>query len=399
MLIKIDDTVSEFIKNNKDRLKRDSNEIKALNNIAKALQEGYHIVSGSYDVLGTLAKLDCLEWNAQRTYEILSQRFTFYLSYEEYCCSYILVKSNSFGFYRNDKEPNKIIYEVPLNEFVKFDKLFPTRLLSEDYSDCEFYEKIAEKYISENREEINVRLKFDPISGGGSQSYVVYNREIDKGSKILAICDNDKSYPEDKEGETSIQLKKIYEKNKKESIIELHELSVREKENLIPPSMYKMCCNNSGNDVLEKLEQIEKLDEHQSKLMFIDIKEGIVAKNLKDEGFKEYYSELFEVVDLISCSLDEVYKRDEDDLLMMGIGRKLDAFIRDVFDGGLEENLEEKKKLMQTVGIPDYVIKKLEDDISKKQNLIESLPDYLKSEWKDLCHKIISWGCCEQPLA
>lgn len=399
MLIKIDETVSEFIKNNKDGLKRDSDEIKALNNIAKALQEGYHIVSGSYDVLRTLAKLDCLEWNAQRTYETLAQRFTFSLSYEEFCCSYVLVKSNSFGFYRNDKESDKVIYEVPLNEFTTFGKLFPTRLLSEDYSDCVFYEKIAKKYISENREEINVKLHFDSISGGGSQSYVVYDQEIEKGSKVLAICDNDKSYPEDKEGETSIQLKKIYNKYKKESIIELHELSVREKENLISPSMYKMCCNNSGNDILEKLEQIEMSDEHQSKLMFIDIKEGIVAKNLKDEGFKEYYSELFKVVDLISCSLDEVYTGNDDDILMMGIGRKLEAFIRDVFDGGLEEILEEKKALVQTVGIPDYVMEKLANDILKKQNLIENLPDYLKSEWNNLCKKIISWGCCENPLA
>ncbi|HHP1049475.1 hypothetical protein [Bacillus thuringiensis] len=400
MLIIIDDTVAEYIRSNKEKLNWDSIETKALNNIAKALQEGYHIISvSSYDVLETLAKLDCLEWNARRTYETLSQKFTFYLSYEDFCCSYILVKSNSFDFYRNDKEPNKIIYEVPLSRFSSFDLLFPTRLLSEDASDCDFYEKIAEKYISENKDEINVKLKFDQISGGGSQSYVNYEREINKGSKILAICDNDKSYLEDKEGETFRQLQKIYDKNKKESIIEFHGLKVREKENLIPPSMYRMCCNNSGNDVLNKLEEIERLDEHQSKLMFIDIKEGIEAKVAKDEKFKEYYRELFEVVDLISCSLEEVDEKGDKDILMMGIGRKFDAFINDVFEGGLEEALEGKKKIAQKVGIPVDVIKKMEEDILKKQNLINNLPDYLKDEWRELCHKLISWGCCEYPPA
>ncbi|MGR5960121.1 hypothetical protein ACT7DM_16990 [Bacillus cereus] len=41
----------------------------------------------------------------------------------------------------------------------------------------------------------------------------------------------------------------------------------------------------------------------------------------------------------------------------------------------------------------------MEEFVVKKQNLIDHLPDYLKDEWEDLCHKIISWGCCEHTIA
>ncbi|MGE0977847.1 hypothetical protein [Bacillus cereus] len=399
MLIQIDDTVTEHIESNKQNLNWDSLEIRALNNIAKAFQEGYHIVSASLEALEILAKLDLLEYNSQRTYHYLLNKFTFLPAYEENVSSYILVKSNDFDFHRNEEHPDKVIFEVPLNRYSSFKPLFPTTLLSENYSDCEFYNRIANKYISENKAKINVNLNFNLLSGGGSQSYIVYEREINKGSMILAIGDNDKSYPTDHEGETLTQLKNVHSKYYKDNAVELYGLNVREKENLIPPSMYRMCCNGSAKDVLKKLEQIEELTEHQSKLMYLDIKEGIKAKNIKDEQYKEYYRELFEVVDLISCSLDEVYEKKDEDILMIGIGKKLDAFIKDVFEGGLEANLEDKKKIAQTEGIPDYVIKKLEEDILKKKNLINNLPDYLKNEWKDLSHKIISWGCCDYPIA
>ncbi|MDZ4442452.1 hypothetical protein ORM30_18495 [Bacillus cereus] len=399
MLIKIDDTVTEFIKSNKSNLNRDSLEIRALNHIARAYQEGHHMISASLEALEVLAKLDLLDYDPQRIYHQLLSRFTFLLAYEDYCCSYILVKDNSFDFYRNESKPNKIIYEAPLKRFSKLSTLLPTILLSEDHSDCKFYEKIANKYILENKAAINVNLNLNHISGGGSQSYTAYDCEINKGSIVLAIADNDKSYPDDKDGETLAQLQKVYNKYNQIAIIELHGLKVREKENLIPPSMYLMCCNGSSKNVLRKLEEIERLSEHQSKLMYIDIKDGIKAKVVKDKLYKEYFQELFEVIDLIACSLDEVDQKSDTEVLMAGIGGKLDEFITDVFEGGLEKNLYEKKSIAQKENIPDYIIQKMEGDVLKKQNLVDSLPDYLKNEWDELCHKIISWGCCDNHIA
>ncbi|MCU4862032.1 hypothetical protein [Bacillus cereus] len=406
MLIKIDDTVTEYIESNKQNLNLDSLEIRALNNIAKAYQEGYHIVSASLDALEILAKLDLLEYNSQRTYHYLLSKFTFLPAYENYFGSYILVKSSNFDFYRNKTQKKKIIYEVPLNKFSKLQAIRETVLLAEDSRDCDFYEKLANKYISENKSEINVKLNFDPLPGGGIRSYDALKRKIHRESIVLAIADSDKSYPKDKVGETLSKLKQVYNEYFQTSIIDLHGLKVREKENLIPPSMYSMCCNSSGKDVIEKLEEIERLSEHQSKLMYLDIKEGIKAKAVKDLQYQEYFQELFEVIDLISCTLEEVAQKDNKDVLMMGIGGKIEEFVNDYFEDGLEKKLEKKKLVLQKKNIPEQVIKKIEQEIKnmeeyvvKKQNLVENLPDYLKNEWDELCHKIISWGCCDDHIA
>ncbi|MGR5960119.1 hypothetical protein ACT7DM_16980 [Bacillus cereus] len=202
MLIKIDDTVTEYIESNKQSLDLDSLEIRALDNIAKAYQEGQHIISASLDALEILTKLDLLENNSRRIYHYLLNKFTFLPAYENYFGIYILVKSNDCDFYRNDTQNDKIIYEVPLNRFSKLQAIRETVLLAEDSRDCDFYEKIANKYISENKAEINVKLNFDPLPGGGIRSYDALKRKIDRGAIVLAIADSDKSYPKDKIGET-----------------------------------------------------------------------------------------------------------------------------------------------------------------------------------------------------
>ncbi|WP_460271927.1 hypothetical protein [Bacillus sp. NEAU-Y102] len=399
MLIKIDDTVTEFIKSNKNNLNRDSLEVRALNNIATAFQQGYHVISASFETLEVLAKLDLLDHNPQRIYHKLFERFTFLPAYEDFCCSYILVKSNEFEFNKNENQHNKMIYEVPLNKFVQLSRLWPTVLLSEDYSDCQFYEKLAHKYIEENKSEINVNINLNLLSGGGVRSYAVYEGEINKGSIVLAIADNDMNHPKAKRGETIVQLEKVYKRHEKTSIIDLYELNVREKENLIPPSMYLMCCNNSSKDILIELEKIENSQEHQTKLKYIDIKDGIKVKSVKDEHYKKYFRELFEVVNLIGCSLEEIDQKNNKEVLMPGIGGKLEDFIKDVFEDGLEIKLEQKKLVAQKIDSLDDIIQKMEYDILKKKNLIDNLPDFLKDEWHTLCNKIISWGCCEHPIA
>lgn len=406
MLIKIDDTVTEYVESNKQSLDLDSLEIRALDNIAKAYQEGQHIISASLDALEILTKLDLLENNSRRIYHNLLNKFTFLPAYENYFSVYILVKSNDCDFYRNDTQNDKIIYEVPLNRFSKLQATRETVLLAEDSRDCDFYEKIANKYISENKAEINVKLNFDPLPGGGIRSYDALKRKIHRGAIVLSIADSDKSYPNDKIGETLNKLKQVYNEYYQTSIIDLHGLKVREKENLIPPSMYSMCCNSSASDVIAKLEKIERLSEHQSKLMYIDIKEGIKAKTVKNSQSLEYFRELFEANDLISCSLEEAAQKENKDVLMMGIGGKIEEFVNDYFEDGLEKKLEEKKLVVQKNNLSEQAIKKIEQEIEnmeeflvKKQNLIDHLPDYLKDEWKDLCHKIISWGCCEHTIA
>ncbi|ANC06739.1 MULTISPECIES: hypothetical protein [Bacillus cereus group] len=401
MLIKIDDTVIQQIKSKLHSINITSPEVKALNNIATAIKEGFHIISASLDTLEFLYKFDLLEHDSKRMYFSVFSKFTYLSSYEQFCEDCILIKDSSCIFNRTNTVTNKTVFEIPIDYFSHLVSILPTILLSEDMSDCEFYEKIAKKYITENHHKVNAHLKFDLRSGGGSGSYKTYQYEINKGHLVLAISDSDKTYPTDKIGSTLLMLRRTYNSHRHNKITELLELDVREKENLIPPSLYLLCHNVYSKEFLLKLCKIENSHIHQEKLRYIDLKDGITAKSLKTNIERKSYLEgfFYDASDLIACTFEEIDSRDDEFLIMQGIGGNLDKFSTDVLDDGLEKKLAQKKGVSLHTPIPEYVIKELEGNILKKQKLFDELPGYLKADWEKLSKKIISWGCANEPVA
>ncbi|PHB52893.1 hypothetical protein COE92_18345 [Bacillus wiedmannii] len=400
MLIKIDDTVINQIQNSNPPLTEVSEEVIALNNIATAISDGLHIITASLETLEFLYRFELLTHNSRRMYFNLFDKFTYLPAYEDFFCEYILVKNRDISFSRK-RQGEHIIFEVPINHFTRVMSISPSVLLSEDMSDCEFYEKIAKKFISENQQKINTNLQFRLVSGGGSGAFKSYEYELNKNNLVLTISDSDRTYPTDKIGSTLLKLRSVYNKYKQDRVTELIELDVREKENLISPSLYLLCYNVCSKEYLLSLCELESSPLHQEKLRYMDLKGGIRAESLKgNTARKNYLKELFDDAShLVACTFEEIDSKKDDFLIIEGIGGNLDKFSNDILDDGLERSLEQKKNLPAHTSVPEHVIRELEEKILKKQKLFNNLPEYLKGDWEKLSKKIISWGCSNEPVA
>ncbi|AWX56926.1 hypothetical protein AB432_018555 [Brevibacillus brevis] len=395
MLIKIDDSVIEFLETNKEILTFESNEIKSLNNLARAQMDGHHQVISSYATLKYLRNYPLIEQSCRGIYTSLLAKCTFFFSLEEFCTDYIIVTSKVENEIVRGFSGKKHIFKVSLDYFYLMDRISATTFISEDLSDCEFYEKIAKKYIQENRNRLNMKLNLDHCGGGGVNTYKELDYKINRKKIVLVVSDSDKLYPTGKVGETLAQITKVYAKYQANSIVDIYSLEVREKENLIPPSLYLLCSNGSCRDVLNMLHEIELLDKHREKLKYIDIKDGVKAKQLKNEEHLQFLKDLLiDVPNLIACSLDDIDKQKDETVLLQGIGGKIEEFERDILEDGLEKKLDDKRRLQPKPEIEKAIIQ-LENKIEKKTNLFNILPDYVKPEWEFLCKKVISWGCCD----
>ncbi|MFD1359089.1 hypothetical protein ACFQ4X_14310 [Fictibacillus halophilus] len=401
MLIKLDDSLIICLKNDLDNFNHFSPEIKSLNNIAKAYYEGYHVISvDSIELLEMLVQIDVLEEVSKRIYQSLLDKFVFLPAYEEFCSDYILVKGNDFNFSRIENK-QQCIFEVPLNHFSVLQSISATSLVSEDLSDCLFYEKLAKKYIQENKNHINFNLSLSPTPGNGDGTCKLYEYKLKSKFITFVIADSDKTYPEDTVGNTLSKINTIYSANKNGSITNVYELTVREKENLISPSLYLLCANNSIRGTLTKLKKIEESESLSTKLKYIDLKDGIKAKTLKsNETRKKYLEDLFnEVSDLFACSYDEIEDKHDEYPIINGIGSALEDFYNDILGDGLEKKLTQKKKVATKFRIPEESIKNIELNVIKKQNLFKLVPNYIKDDLEFICKKIISWGCSSEFIA
>ena len=391
MLIKIDNTIVGFIRNNILTLNTLSPEILALNHIADAYREGDHLVVADVEVLEFLTRCILLNNSTRLIYEHLKNRIYSFGAYESLLTCYILVHKKDITFNRMTIS-NVCHFEVPLERLSKRMCLAPTFLVSEHQSDCEFYIKIAKRYISEIVTFNGINIKMETILGGGDSSSLVYKYHISQGKICLAIADSDKSYPHDQIGDTLLGLQQVFQDYKYSHIIDLYALDVREKENLVSPSVYLMCTNSSCRVTLKKLYEIE-MSEHREKLKYIDIKGGLNAKSYltADSNWLEYYEILFkEKSDLLNCGIDEICTKDEKYVLIDGIGGYLRYVEYEILDGKLEDILNKKIALK----IPQDVIDKINKDVERSKSLFSHLPDYLQEEWKSISEKILAWGCC-----
>ena len=388
MLIKIDDSIIDIINNVNTH--KASKEINALNNLALAYREGHHMLIGSREVLEALKKCPLLNYLALRSYGYLSSRISFLYNYQNILQYYIIVTANTIKVSRKLHD-DKVIFEVPLEYFDSIYKLNPTSLVSEDISDCEFYFKLGKRFVTDKLNKYSIKMKFIYENGGGENSHKIYEYKINQGNFVLALADTDKCYPSDSVGSTLRKLRRVDEKYRDHHIVELFEPGVREKENLVPPSYYLLCTNNSCKENLEKLRLIESDELFQEKLKYLDLKDGLKAKEIKqNKELNDFLSDLFEVPGLMACTCEDIPSMSDDNLLFGGLGNKLNEFCSQVLDDGLEVILQEKKANSL---VPKEVLETIEENIKKKNEIFSNLPNYLRPEWDRLCNIIIAWGC------
>lgn len=342
MLIKIDDSLVEYIDLNKSKPDLISLELQSLANLTLAYRDGKHILIGSLVALEYLKNLNLLEESSRRIFSFLYTRFSFLASYEEIFTEHIIVKSRDYGFQRIIDDTNQI-FEVPITTFINFESVNKSVLICEDISDFEFYSGLAEKYFTEVFKNQNIKLEFELANGGGDNTWKLFKYHSDNKKICIAIADSDKDHPNGKVGGTLGKLKKEFSNHKNISISDLIELKVREKENLIPPSLYLICSNNSIKERLKKLALLETIPSHQEKLLFIDYKEGLkVGKYKNDPVLREYFENLFsEMHDLTACSIDEIDQLSDESYIIEGLGTNIiNYFYNGVIKNGLEKELE-----------------------------------------------------------
>ncbi|WP_282154813.1 hypothetical protein [Cytobacillus gottheilii] len=395
MLIQLDKSIEQDLFRNLHNLNENSLEVRAINNLAIAYRNGWHIIIGPLRILKLIKNLEHIDKSTKLVFDELINDYTFQKSYKDLVEEFILVKGL-------DGEPKRIenenetsyYYEAPLNYFNIVTRCFRSTLLCEDESDYDFYNKLVKKYIKENKEISGVDICFSSSNGGGVNAYKALERGINESrNPILAIADSDMKYPNSSEGQTLKKLKQKENQYMSTNIIEVYPLQVRAKENLIPPSLYLLGTGNSYKNHLKKLELIEKLNSEQ--LLYFNIKDGYKVKHFKDLRFMEYYKNIFlEVDDLISCSIEEIDKKtDDDEIVVNGAKGIVEKFTYYFLENGIEQELQSKKRLSNPSPQLLSVISEMEAILEKKENLFNNLPEYILEVILDLCKKIISWGC------
>jgi hypothetical protein len=390
VLIKIDISVVTYIKSNIQTLSESSNEIMALNNLAISSRNGTHIIFAPLPVLEFLMKLELLDLSSRKTFNSIYSKFAILGSYQTLLNTYVVVKDNTASFIRNKSN----IYDVPINYFSHISSIESTNLLCEDISDYYFYTKLAKKFMKEHKLTFNIALSFNFINGGGDRCALNYELILAEKNKLsLAIADSDRKIPNGEIGNTLKGLQRVFSRYKDIKVTDLLSLSVREKENLIPPSIYDLCSNSSLDDLIKNLKMVENSEIHFEKLFYLDIKDGIKAKKLRNGSSElNYYKDMFiEFPELISCTLEEINTLKDDDLVIRGTGPCLmENFIKNVLEDGLNKQLKIKKELGH---LDPMIITMLEDKIAIKDQLFDRIPEFIKPHIIDICKTIISWGC------
>lgn len=389
MLIEFDSSLYTYLDGKLDQLNVNSLEVIALNNLAIAYKQGWHILIGPLKLLKLIKKIECLDSSTKSVFEKLINEYTFQKSYKDIVNEYILIENNQEETKGENIE--KVIFRCPLTNFARLSNCFKTTLLCEDETDYDFYTKFVKKFIKEQNNINNLNTTFSSGNGGGANSFKVLERQINEnGNPILAIADSDKKYPNGSEGQTLKQLNKI--KNKyEENIIGVYSTQVRAKENLLSPSLYLLGVNPSSKQHLEMLKKIEEKIDICDRLLYLNIKDGYKVKHFNDTEFREYYDVFFaEIQKEMAFSLEGM---DSDKQAFPGMKGIVEQFTYNILDDGLEKQLLEKSRIPDITEEIRYSINELERKIEKKNELFNQIPQYLTEYITQLCRKLISWGC------
>ena len=394
MLIVIDISVKNHIEANEKDLKWCSSIISALNSIARAYVYMKHLVITDIESLEYFSECKILDEGTRKLFtHFLSKQYTFD-DIKGKCKCKIIAHKNNQGFYINNDE-----YWVPIEQL---NEIKETVLISENNSDCSFYEQLCKKMISESSDNNSLNICFNKISCSGSHAYVAAENEIQKNNIVFMLMDSDKNHHEDDVGESLKNARKICNKYKDKYYVYLFETNFREKENIIPPSFYLLFNKKVNNaKFIEYLGLLEKNSQYQEILRYLNIKDGIQSKIYKnsDSRWKTVYNDFFRELDqnnFLIYKLNDIGEINDDIIILEGIGNKaVEKFTSLILCGGLSK---EKEKLIFAKSngrkISEWQIKSITDNEIKIKKLFNILPEYIKNDWYLLCREILIWGCC-----
>ena len=315
MIIFISDTIKKSIENDERLPEIDQ----ALRLIANEYKRGTHIFLGDRDTLLEIYhNKKFLDPPTRKVFLSIYNNLTTLHTLLNFCLEYMEITvgpKNREVIHKN----NKKIYTVPIEYIVSQRYLSEPILLCENLTDCDFF-KIMYKWFT-SRNHINksaIIYRATHQGGGGNTTAQQYKQIQDEGNYFcLSIVDSDQKFPSRYNGgrrsygDTAKQIQKI--NNEEDINTQYLILNVRETENLLPITFFKMTIEptdirHQGVTLLEKFE-IEKQDEA---IAYYDFKRGIrgdiiLLCNSEENPESKFWKDIIDELDLQInhiCNLD-----------------------------------------------------------------------------------------------
>lgn len=368
MLVVIDNSVCNAINSSNNNI------LFSLENIGECIISGKHIVLADRSTLKIIGSYSRLGDRARLAFKNLYYKITEIGDIVNQVDSYILV-SNQVTSIKLEKKAGKRIFKVPVDYFYKNERLLPSNLVSEDLSDCEFYEVMVKKYLKSKN--YKYKLNFRYVNGGGLNTHINYRNSLIQGkAPCLVIVDSDKESKGSSYGATATNVIKKYDEIKEKYITEYYILDVREKENMIPPCLYGLVCDNKEIEKdINILDKVSKNDKLKDLLIYGDIKSGIklsqlIQNNLNKKILKEYLENEIKML---------IEKNQVDEELLKYVSEKLDLICTDsVFSKVVNNICDENKCLSDIKKILEEWFNCINSEEADKHFLINGLERLMK---------------------
>ena len=407
MLIVLDENIIEDV---------DEQTIQALQNIVDCIKNNRHIIYASRNLFKKLSTMEQLAPFNRRFYKTLSKKVTQYGALKDKFNTYMRVVKNlnKIEFSSEDK---KNIYTVPISFLSDSANLQKTRLVCEDLSDCKFYASLTQFIMKQKN--MRGELAFENINGGGTNISETYLENLKSNSSpCIVIADSDKINTCSELGKTALELTNIYEKHFKEHITTMHILSVRERENLIPPYIYYNLETESNKKIHCSI-LVDIFNQSKETYLYGDIKSGLKIDDIQVKKYirnqlNDMLNEDFTVEDLINQTTSirkyfpdsalaavleefcEATKTDPKKRLLMGVRNTFTKFHQKILNNELQNDIEQKKELIKAQNISSKTLEKEINELEETENeilcIINNLPTEFKQYWSDIAELCYQWG-------
>lgn len=297
MLLELDDSLIDYLEKNSITVEEQN----ALSNLFHSHLNRIHHIYGSRKIFGFLMDFKNISVDVQKSSKSIFLAYTNFIRGLSVKENKIIIVPSNYKFRREDKYINNLAckkqimtskFHVPLNYFNNQFMLERTSLISENSSDIDFYFQLSKGVKKLHKRTSGVI--FSRSSGGGGTTFQVIEDKVKDNNIALVVIDSDKIHPNDNYGTTYKNAVKKFNQYKNDWIIGFEVLDVHEKENLIPPTVYKNL-NEMPDEIINPWEMLYNHPLHSDLYNFADLKEGISTLNYCD-----FYEPLFEIKGLIS---------------------------------------------------------------------------------------------------
>jgi hypothetical protein len=346
----------------------DIDRISSLNNLIHSHGYKHNIVIGSKKTIKGIMISPCLQQPSLLFINDIYDSLSEYTQFKTKVDFFMIVDFVYDGCPRFEIDANNIKNMiVSYKYFSSHENLSPIKLLTENITDHDIYNKIALSKIKGS--DLDLPFKVDFQNGGGSQIKTNYNYFKNRNTVCLCIVDTDKKHPCGNEGTTSASFSKTerkYHSSAYVKILDAHEIESYIPHNIIREVLMEKDDNAELISSFDMLMRLEKIDPRVR--LYFDYKEGINLKKAIE----------------LDCKHGDFW------LPILGTEAYFSA----------KPCLKTKKcddcgTCPKIIGYGDRILssslKKIETMTPHK--LAECVKDPLHELWIDIKKQIISWGC------